>query len=234
MLHELRQEREIGGRYALERALRWLRSCARCESFLPPIDLYCDGCWGVLSLRMGTGAALLQNGYPPLTVYALFKWTEEADADLRPLLYGLKGGDCRVAIRRLGDELSFRRDLGPQKRPPLFVFPPATTGSRDHAWALAMALARRWGATCIGLEKRDSARETASQKRLSARERALRRYKLPDGSAKPSEGSKVVFVDDVITTGSTATAAYLALGEPSDFEVWTIAARPKLASLGPF
>jgi predicted amidophosphoribosyltransferase len=44
-----------------------------------------------------------------------------------------------------------------------------------------------------------------------------------------SSPGPIVFVDDVITSGATAMAAYMALEDPSRFEVWTLANRPKLA-----
>jgi predicted amidophosphoribosyltransferase len=44
----------------------------------------------------------------------------------------------------------------------------------------------------------------------------------------------IVLVDDVMTSGATALAAYMALGDPQLFEVWTIANRPKLATMKAF
>jgi predicted amidophosphoribosyltransferase len=46
--------------------------------------------------------------------------------------------------------------------------------------------------------------------------------------------SPFAFVDDVITSGSTAMAAYLALGDPDYFEAWTLVCRPKLAGKSRF
>jgi predicted amidophosphoribosyltransferase len=38
-----------------------------------------------------------------------------------------------------------------------------------------------------------------------------------------------VFVDDVVATGSTAKAVWLALGKPSLFHIWSLTYRPRLA-----
>lgn len=88
----------------------------------------------------------------------------------------------------------------------------------------------------------------SGQKMLTQSERGHRRFELQEefaylarrerGSsmsgppAKPRElGAKsIVFADDVITSGATAMAAYMALGDPDGFEVWTLAARPRLAA----
>jgi len=37
--------------------------------------------------------------------------------------------------------------------------------------------------------------------------------------------TNVIFVDDVITTGATARAAWLSLGRPERFVVWSLARR---------
>lgn len=65
------------------------------------------------------------------------------------------------------------------------------------------------------------------QKRKSAKDRFRRQFKLKPGIRV--KGARIVFVDDLITSGATALAAYRALNSPVDFEVWTIARRPKLA-----
>ena len=39
------------------------------------------------------------------------------------------------------------------------------------------------------------------------------------------ENYRVIFVDDVLTTGSTARSAWKTLGKPKDFAVWTLVQR---------
>lgn len=65
----------------------------------------------------------------------------------------------------------------------------------------------------------------------TAIERSERRFLLKDPRTNQNAcRGPFLFADDVITTGSTAIAAYMALGDPSDFEVWTMVNRPRLAA----
>ncbi len=62
---------------------------------------------------------------------------------------------------------------------------------------------------------------TANQKELSRLQRTQRVFDLNVEFSKPSN-TRIIFVDDVVTTGQTALAAYNALKKPSNFEVWCL------------
>lgn len=60
-----------------------------------------------------------------------------------------------------------------------------------------------------------------NQKELKRLERSQREFDLSVEFSKPPH-TRIIFVDDVVTTGQTAQAAYRALKEPYDFEVWSL------------
>ncbi len=60
-----------------------------------------------------------------------------------------------------------------------------------------------------------------NQRELKRLERSQREFELSVEFSKPHQ-TRIIFVDDVVTTGQTAQAAYRALKEPYDFEVWSL------------
>jgi len=95
----------------------------------------------------------------------------------------------------------------------------------DHAVELAMALQKICGGELF-VELRRSNEE--SQKAKSREDRKEFRCYLDSDKTYDFKNKQLIFVDDIITTGSTAYAAYVALGRPKDFFVMTVANRPWL------
>lgn len=140
------------------------------------------------------------------------------------MLRGLKGGLSFAAALQLIERLALN-GANPLEAP-IFVHPPSRTGRRDHAWLLAQLLARQWQfATGPALSLRFTEQHLlTAQKSKSAADRSLLRYQSLENLSK---SRSFVFVDDIITTGSTAMAAFMALGEPERFSVFAIVSRPK-------
>ena len=159
-------------------------------------------------------------------VYALFSWTEASDSVVRPVLYSLKAGRCEQAMESLANEFSWR--YSGSKTQPTFFIPQSKTGKPDHAEAWARSLSGIWSAAEPSPLCFSDLNQAGVQKRLTAKERLARSFTQVK-NAKSLAQRKVVFADDILTTGATAQAAYKALGEPPHFEVWAIAWRPKLA-----
>lgn len=211
-------------------ALRWIRSCPACGSVWPPIDTLCLSCWEKLFKIVNSCDTARDLNYP-FPVYSLFTWKPENDFLLRPLISGMKGGLAVGACSHLIEYFEQARVLYHNDNQLLFVYPPSAHGGRDHAWLLAQLLARKHqtgpAKTFDRKLSQGVRKERVAQKARSAVSRSEIRYQPMENFTRP--GRPVVFVDDVITTGSTAMAAYLALGDPNDFAVWTLVSRPKLA-----
>jgi predicted amidophosphoribosyltransferase len=60
---------------------------------------------------------------------------------------------------------------------------------------------------------------------LSKEDRYLSRMELQDSRWRSSDHTTYVLVDDILTTGATASAVYEALFRPRHFEVWTLSCR---------
>jgi predicted amidophosphoribosyltransferase len=152
------------------------------------------------------------------------------DSQTQMLIRALKGGDSNLEFTLLAEALVQRRLSSPMTLPQgevtVVPCPSRRTGMKDHAACLALTICALtgWKYSNIlqfqGLEK-----ETQKQKK--ANNRRERRFLLAESIILPV--GTLIFVDDLLTTGSTAEAAWVALKRPQQFEVWCIAYQPKLA-----
>lgn len=141
--------------------------------------------------------------------YYLFDW--KRDDHLSPLVHSLKGGGHRGAIQEL--VFSFPKDL----EIPIVYYPKGK--SKDHAWVLAASIGSMLGGTPCGLIRKT----TRKQAFLARNERQTLQFV---SVGKPP--LRTLFVDDIVTTGSTALAAYRALGQPAKMTVWSLFYRNRL------
>ncbi len=226
-------------RSSLNRITEHLRACANCGrgTFLrtSTIDLYCSACWSNLLDK-----TFVTSAYDyPFKVSSLLVWSNFADSlssQVENLIYSLKGGKLPSAFLKLAEHFAFGISDGRDFSDVTLVVPPsAREAAFDHGFAWGSALSEVLG---LRIEspfefategKANDLTSLAPQKRLAVRERFERQFKLKEGIRPLS--SKIVFVDDLITSGATALAAQKALISPANFEVWTIARRPKLAGI---
>jgi predicted amidophosphoribosyltransferase len=171
--------------------------------------------------------------------YALLTWTPTTARFVKPFIYGFKGGYNVRAAEKLGtlflsEQLLAGRksvNVGP-KGPQKDLLLSAPSERFDHSQLWAKTLSNQLDTESFSPFLNPSA-STTRQKELRQAERGDRRFILKEHFANlPGEltdAKRTVFADDVITTGSTAMAAYMALGDPDQFEVWALVARPRLA-----
>ncbi len=206
--------------------------CARCgRAEWSGVALFCPSCsWLLLEYEAPSERARSwEHGF--LTRW-LFDWTLDSDSTVGAAVRALKSGARRLAWRSLAAHWGARA-LDSEVIRPVFVPSPSRDGVRDHAFAFAEELASVWGGRlelCLGFPMEASAKP---QKKLGA---AARRKRILIAKYFPKLAARetLVFVDDVITTGSTARAAHSALGRPSDFVAWALASRPKVVKFGEF
>ncbi len=242
-------DKTVAFRKKFDAAYLYFRSCAVCSSSLPPIDLLCPPCWKIFGKVMNRGEKIQQKDYP-FPVYSLLTWTPETEVFVKPFIYGFKGERAIRASEKLASFFLSERSLGTAGKQSLstdkLLLATAPSSKFDHAslWAYALGRPLQQSPKAFFLDVSPKAKR---QKELSQTERAERRFKIREvfagstndsletlSDARPTAhpmtaAKRVVFADDVITSGATAMAAYMALGDPDKFEVWTLAARPRLA-----
>lgn len=216
---------------------RALRSCVNCGqySFCIPdtahirlLPQLCEDCYSLIEIYALSREV---SGYE-FKVFSLFSWDQLSDNLLRNLLLGLKGGGPREIYSGLVDRLCLNRlNSASEKEYKNFQVVPAAPRREnfyDHAHALAKGVATTLNAKFCPVLIRNS---KIQQKLLSESERRSANVIKNSMKLKCDQSinceEPVIFVDDIITTGTTALAAFEALGRPKRFEVWVIAHRPR-------
>lgn len=173
---------------------------------------------------------LLQTSYEYGDVYSLFEWSPGESNMLSRLILWLKGAHQSEAWTFYAERfLQKRLSLPISHRRVRIVLPPRKDKSRRHAEFWGDSLGRQLASSVLMPFAEEPSQQT--QKQASVQERSKRRYKLREEFTEfvgQNHSDLWVFADDILTTGSTAKAAHLALGSPPHFEVWCLGQRAAL------
>jgi predicted amidophosphoribosyltransferase len=203
-----------------------MRSCAHCGSWSANNSFLCQICLRALNSHSFQPQKSIVNG---LKVQSCYDWYPDENRILSIVIKNLKGNQHQQYYQfyALYMSLYLKIDLSE----PWVVVPcPEKSHQRKHAFHLAAALSRLTNLPlkdCLSYSESEDTEGRISQKDRSRNER-----KTIKMTTHQSSLSHVIFIDDVITTGSTARAAYLALNSPKEFFVSTLALRRLAASKG--
>lgn len=212
-----------------------LRGCLYCGSIFRKADGLCDYCSKSLWEASSETEIHFQQldgdlKERPLEVVSLFEWIPGQQEVLSRLVMALKGHDRR-ALWKYYAQCFWQRHLisfpAVDKRI-LLVPSPSRTLRVDHASLFTLGLQEAMGGAICNVLQREP--DFIEQKRKSKEQRLAVRFQWAENFSaaqfrRLSRGHRIVFVDDVVTTGSTAKAAWKALGKPEDFTIWSLAQR---------
>lgn len=162
---------------------------------------------------------------------------------LKAWVHALKNGGSSPDYRAIAIEWIQKRqsasDIAILAPTVIIPSPARVNGAKDHAFCLAQALSIETGWDLLDLLEFQNVEE-AAQKHKGVQLRAQRIFQIKKAAKilafnnvelpTPIEDlhyGTIIFIDDVVTTGSTAMAAWNALEKPPRFEVWCMAIQPR-------
>jgi predicted amidophosphoribosyltransferase len=212
----------------MESLSRWISQgihpCLHCGSFLKTEGFLCNPCRETVSKYLPS--QLEHSHVMVFDVFAAFRWNPGVSDLLSSQLVHLKGPHAFADWNYWAERFVQRRFSRPLEGRRIRIVPaPSSTGRPDHAYHWAEALSRGTGAEFFPCLKKGCSHK---QRGATLEDRLSVEVQLDENNSELAmDWAEVlwVFADDIVTTGSTALAAYKALGSPPHFEVWALAKR---------
>lgn len=194
----------------MEILFKYMRSCAFCGNSWGKVEWLCKGCEENLLKRIEVKnrkiSECIEHQY-------LIDWFP-GDSFVNQLVYSLKGPGLIKTYQNLAIIFSSFQEI---KAPSSLFYP--SKGERDHGYQWGVSFSDLFNCSLTPLIKEKSLKQAS----LSYEEREGLRFQ-----EESYGGQKPCFVDDIVTSGSTAKSAHRALGQPVKLTVWSLFYRRNL------
>lgn len=207
----------------INKIFKYCSVCSYCGSIWIQESGLCQDCYDLLTERY-----VYEPTDPLATAFYYYLWNPNISNLLSNHLHALKGWQVAFKWKHYAYLMSLRyRSYLPTGRAIKVVYPPSTTGKKDHAYCFAFYTAYYLGGELVSL-KRDRTEVNRSQKKKTVSERYEIEFRRDEKFSVNSENIEQdvwLFVDDVLTTGATYLAVKKALGNPKFMYTWVLAKR---------
>lgn len=199
-----------------------LNSCLVCQAFLLSDSPLCEFCSRQFHERVERQGVVVRRS--PVFVQSLWSWSRDNEELSRALIYSLKGNsDPR---RWLKFATLLLQASVPLPRGSCLIPIPSKQGKSDHATGFARALCCLTGDP---VEEILRSKVQRHQRELTRRQRSHIAFEKAQRWRKSY--SHYVLVDDVVTSGATLRAAFLALNEPISIQGLCLMDRAPVAEI---
>lgn len=193
--------------------------CLSCHQLNIKNRILCDFCWNVIAPYCGQHQQIIEH----IRFHSYINWQAEKSDLISKLALSLKENQNHRQWYFLAyNILKHNPQINITNRTCFVPAPARKQKFKDHAFLLCQTLSEISHRPMQQLLIRDEQKD--EQKTRSLSERKKIKHLLIENITNKND---VIFVDDVVTTGSTALAAYQALEKPENYQVISLIHRTR-------